>query len=44
LDGTAEIAQGEIELETSSCRVRFARQGSHVLVAVNDEPIVTQEL
>jgi hypothetical protein len=42
LDGTTEIGQGEVELTTSSCQVRFARQGAHILVSVDDKPLISE--
>ncbi len=44
LDGTREIGQGEVELSGSSCSVRFARQGAHILVSVDDKPLIAQQL
>jgi hypothetical protein len=40
LDGTKAVGQGEVELDSSSCSVRFARQGAHILVAVDDKPLI----
>ena len=44
LDGTAEVAQGQVELASSSCSVRFAREGAHVMVFVDDKPLIEREL
>jgi hypothetical protein len=42
--GTAELAHGEVELQTSSCSVQFARQGAHILVSVDDKPLIDRPL
>ncbi|MGQ9731918.1 MAG: hypothetical protein ACUVX8_11690 [Candidatus Zipacnadales bacterium] len=44
LKGTTLIAQAQIVLNDSSCRVRFARQGSHAIVAIDDQPIISEQL
>ena len=44
LDGQTEIGQGEVELQSSSCSVRFARQGAHILVSVDDKPLIEKQL
>jgi len=42
--GGAELGKGEVELQSSSCNVRFARQGAHILVSVDDKPLIDSQL
>ncbi|MBM3471742.1 MAG: hypothetical protein FJX75_00550 [Armatimonadetes bacterium] len=42
--GTTELGRAEVELQSSSCNVRFARQGAHILVSVDDKPLIDQPL
>jgi len=44
LTGTTEVAKGQVELKESSCSVRFARQGGHVLVLIDERPVIDQQL
>jgi len=44
LQGATEIGRGEVELASSSCSVRFARQGAHILVSVDDRSLIESRL
>lgn len=36
LNGATDLGQDEIEVQGSSCNIRFARQGAHIVVSVDD--------